>query len=301
MTPAGEISQQPPSGGARRAAHQREHHHGLLRGAHRAGHPGVSRILGAAAVPVRHSSVRLSPSGGSAAVVDQHARLVRGRRGHPARAVRPLERRQDEDGVPPRARDALRPHHAGHIGRAFQLFVSRRFLGCARGHQPIEAPAPGFRLGAVLRGAAQLPPFRLAGAVPVRHLARGIEGLLRGARDQPARARRRYRLRALRHVAAHERHRLSQQESGDGERIGQQPRRVCARSVQGDQHALSAIREARGEGRRRISAAQRQYSADRERVLQLHPAQADRELGRAARPRRCAAPAWNTSRCAPST
>ena len=57
------------------------------------------------------------------------------------------------------------------------------------------------------------------------------KGFFARSRDHPARARRRYGLRALRHIAAHERHRLPQQESGDGERFGQQPGRVRARSV----------------------------------------------------------------------
>ena len=41
---------------------------------------------------------------------------------------------------------------------------------------------------------------------------------------------------------------------------------------------LSALREDRREGRRRISPAQRQHSADRERILQFHPPQARRAL-----------------------
>ena len=48
------------------------------------------------------------------------------------------------------------------------------------------------------------------------------QGFFRRARDQPARARRRHGVRALRHLAAHERYRLPQQEPGDGERLGQQ-------------------------------------------------------------------------------
>ena len=49
------------------------------------------------------------------------------------------------------------------------------------------------------------------------------KGFFARTREQPP-LRRRYRLRAVRHLAANERHRLSQQESSDGERLGQRPR-----------------------------------------------------------------------------
>jgi glutamate--cysteine ligase len=62
------------------------------------------------------------------------------------------------------------------------------------------------------------------------------------SRNLSRRARRGYGLRAVRHLAAHERHRLPQQESSDGERVGQQPGRVCPRSVAGDRDAVSAVR-----------------------------------------------------------
>ncbi len=76
--------------------------------------------------------------------------------------------------------------------------------------------------------------------------------------------------------------------------------RLRARSVQGHRHALPALRKARRQGRRQVSAAQRQHPADRERVLQLHPAEARRELRRAADQGACAARASSTSKCARS-
>ena len=89
VTPAGEISQARHPRGARRAAHQREHHHRFFRGADRAGHSAISRdrwellqyLCDIHQFVYRHL-------GRPAAVVDEHARRVRGRCGHPARAVR---------------------------------------------------------------------------------------------------------------------------------------------------------------------------------------------------------------------
>ena len=44
-----------------------------------------------------------------------------------------------------------------------------------------RSAAPGFRLGSIFRCPQKLPPLRMAGAVPVRHLARGFQELLCGA------------------------------------------------------------------------------------------------------------------------
>jgi hypothetical protein len=46
--------------------------------------------------------------------------------------------------------------------------------------QPVEPAAAGFHLRELFRAAAQLPPLRLARPVSVRHLAGGVEELLRG-------------------------------------------------------------------------------------------------------------------------
>ena len=135
-------------------------------------------------------------------------------------------------------------------GVHFNYSFSSATVGSPRGHQSIQAAGAEFRVRAVLRRAAQLPALRLAGAVPVRHLAGGVEEFFCRTRNRSRHARRRYGLRAVRHLAAHERHRLPQQESSDGERVGQQPGRVRARSVAGDRHALSAVREDRRQGRR---------------------------------------------------
>ncbi len=101
-------------------------------------------------------------------------------------------------------------------------------------------------------------------------------------------------------VLAHERSRLPQSQPGRALGVGQQPRRIRARSVARHQHAAPAVREVRREGGRRVSPAQRQHPADRERVLQLHSARNAWRVRASGRPRRCGAPASNTSKCARS-
>ena len=133
--------------------------------------------------------------------------------------------------VSPRPRLALRPDDAGDLRRALQLFVPGAFLAGAGGYAAGEERRPGFRLGAVLRLAAQLPSLRLAGAVPVRQFAGVVRVVRQGARAQPAGVRARYAVRAVRDVAAHERSRLSEQEPGRCADLGQQSRRVRARFV----------------------------------------------------------------------
>ena len=51
---------------------------------------------------------------------------------------------------------------------------------------------------------------------------------------------------------------------------------------------------------RRVPAVERQHPADRERVLQLHPARSGSRVPASGRPRRCSGPASNTSRFARS-
>ena len=70
---------------------------------------------------------------------------IRRRRQHPACAIRYIERRPDEDGIPPRTRHAIRPHHAGDFRSALQLFLPAGFLGRARARQSIQATAAGIR------------------------------------------------------------------------------------------------------------------------------------------------------------
>ena len=211
---------------------------------------------------------------------------------HSARAVRQLERRAHEDRLPPRPRacatgascrrspacisttrspprlwDALEDDQRSP-SEPRQDFVSEQYFGVLRNYR---------RFGWLV-----LYLFGTSPAVSKSFFAgREIDLPTLDAR---------HALRALRHLAAHERHRLPQQEPGDGQRLGQQPGRIRARPVAGDRHALSALREDRREGRRRIPAAQRQHPADRERVLQLHPAEARGALRASGRPRRCGAP-----------
>src|SRR6266480_3520195 len=137
-------------------------------------------------------------------------------------------------------------------------------------------------LGVLLRPVAQLPPPRLAGAVPVRRVAGGVQVVPTRPRAAAGGLRPRHGLRALRHQPAHERCRLSQPQPGGTGGVGEQPRGVRARPAACDQHAPSALRGARRQGERRVPPAQRQHPADRERVLQLHPAQARGALRRAA-------------------
>src|SRR5205823_4906772 len=105
----------------------------------------------------------------------QHAVRHRARRGHPAGAVRQLARRAHEDRVSQRARPALRPHDAGDLRGAFQLLVPAAVLGGLRRDARRARARRTVHLGVLLRPAAQLPPSRLAGAVPVRRVAGGVQ------------------------------------------------------------------------------------------------------------------------------
>jgi glutamate--cysteine ligase len=108
-----------------------------------------------------------------------------GRRQHSTGAIRLLERRTHEDHLSAWSGSALRPHHAGDLRRAFQLLVFTAAVGRSRGHQRVQTDAAGFHVRAVLRRAAQLSSLRLAGAVPVRHIARRVEELSSRAAKPP--------------------------------------------------------------------------------------------------------------------
>ena len=129
VTPDGRIAQTPHPRALGSRAHQREHHHRLFRGADRAGLADVPHQLGAAAVPARPAPVRLPAPRRRAAVGDVDAVDHRRRREHPDRAVRHVEHRPHEDRVSQRPRRALRPHDAGHLRRALQLFVPGAHVG----------------------------------------------------------------------------------------------------------------------------------------------------------------------------
>jgi hypothetical protein len=173
-------------------------------------------------------------------------------------------------------------------------------VGSARGRQSVQTAAAGFRVRAVLRRAAQLSALRLAGAVPVRHIARGVEEFLRGTRNHLAQARRGYFLRALRHLAAHERHRLPQQESSDGERVGQQP----GEYVRDLSRAIGTPYPPYEKLGVKVDGEYRQLNAN---ILQIENEYYSYIRPKRVRapasvpPRRCSGPAWNTSKCARST
>ena len=232
---------------------------------------------------------------------DQHAVHHRRRPEHPDRALRSLEHRPHERGVPQRPRLALRPDDAGDLRRALQLLVPGALLAGAGGDAASAARRSGFHFRAVLRAAAQLSPLRLAHSVSVRQFAGGVRLVRARTRAHAAAARSRHAVRALRDFAAHERSRLSQQEPGRRADLGEQSRRVRARPVGRGEHAASRVRAHRRKGRRRVSPAQHQPAADRERVLQLHPAEARRSLRRAADAMHCAVAASSTSNSARST
>ncbi len=175
VMPDGSLARTAASAAARLGAHQRAHHHRLFRGAHRAGNARLRAQLGAAAVPARPAPVRLPPPGRGAAVGDQHAVRHRARRGHSAGAIRQLARRAHEDRVPQRPRPALRAHDAGDLRRALQLLLPAAVLGSVGGGARRVSARCGVRLGQLFRSAAQLPPLRLAGAVPVRRIAGGVQ------------------------------------------------------------------------------------------------------------------------------
>ena len=210
---------------ARLGAHARAHHDRLLRSADRAGHAGVPRVVGAAAVPVRPASVRLSPSRRAAAVGDQHAVHHRRRCEHPDRALRPLEHRPHEGGVSPRPRPSLRPHDAGDLRRALQLLVPRALLAGARPRRCRSASADQEFVSA--QYFALLRNYRRHGWL-ILYLFGNSPALcgsfVRGREHTLQRVRARHAVRAVRDVAAHERSRLSQQEPGRRADLRQQPR-----------------------------------------------------------------------------
>ena len=119
-----------------------------------------------------------------------------------------------------------------------------------------------------------------------------------GRESHLAPARRGHLLRAVRHVSAHERHRISQQESSDGERVGQQPGGVRARPVAGDR--LPPIRRTRkSASRSTANTCSSTPTSCRSRTNTT--ASSGRSGSRApasGRPRHCSGPEWNTSKCA---
>ena len=84
-------------------------------------HPDADAVRAGAR---RDPPVRLPPPRRRDAVVEQHAVPAAGRRRHPARALRPLERRQAQDRVPDGPVAALRPADADDLGHPLQLFAA---------------------------------------------------------------------------------------------------------------------------------------------------------------------------------
>ena len=210
--------------------------------------------------------------------------VIVGRQRDPHRPVRQLEHRPHEARLPRRPRAPLRKGDAGNLGRSLQLFLPGPALAGARGSKRVEAPRPGLRRRRLFRPAAELPPLWLADPFPVWRLARGLPlvfcrprrpGGTRAAGEGHAH-------RATRDLASHERPRLSQQEPGRRLRLGQFARGVRARPFAAHLDPAPGVPGARRRGKRRMAAAEREPAADRERVLQLHPAEARCLLRRAA-------------------
>ena len=182
------------------------------------------------------------------------------------------------------SRPALRPDDAGHLRRAFQLFISAAVLGGVRGRPRSRATrgtdfisASYFDLLRNYRRYGWIVLY-LFGVSPVV-----CKSFLKG---------RNFELAELTSNTAYEPYATSLRMSDVGYRNRNQAGLdVSVNSLEEyvrDLHArhhdrASAVRGAGREGcRRRVSAGQRQHPADRERVLQLHPAEARGALGRAA-------------------
>ena len=122
---------------------------------------------------------------------------------------------------------------------------------------------------------AQHPALRLAGALPLWRLARGVQDLCPGFRpggpERPGALRRAYPLLPACHLPAPGRYWLPESPGGGHGAEGQlrQSGRLRAQPVLGHQHPLSPLRGDRGQGRRGLPATQCQCPADRERILQL--------------------------------
>ena len=208
----------------------------------------------------------------------------RGRRRHPARAVRQLERRAHEDRLSPRPRAALRPHHAGDLRRAFQLLVpadrsGRRTRPCSEsrdarpGSSSRRATSTCCATTAATAGSCCIcsASRRWCASRSCAGAMSSLPGLDAGTVYEPYAT-------SLRMSDIGYRNR---NQAGLAVSVNslEEYVRDLTRAIT---HAAPAVREARRQGGRRVPPAQRQHPADRERVLQLHPPEARRALRRAA-------------------
>jgi gamma-glutamylcysteine synthetase len=166
-------------------------------------------------------------------------------------------------------------------GVHFNYSFPEQDVGFVGGYRAVARARPAVHLRSLLPPAAQLPPhgwivLYLFGVSPVV-----CNSFLRG---------RNVTLPRLSKDTSYEPYATSLRMSDLGYRIRNQAGlSVSVNSLdeyvrdlsRADQHAARAVREDRREGRRRVSPAERQHPADRERVLQFHPAEARRAFGRA--------------------
>ena len=198
--------------------------------------------------------------------------------------------------------DPLRPHHAGHLRRALQLLVPREDVGRLGGHRAV-ARARRKPSSPTATSTCCATTAATAGSCSICSASSPVvcNSFLRG---------RNVTLPRLSKDTSYEPYATSLRMSDLGYRNRNQAGlSVSVNSLDEYVRDLSraittphAPYEKLGvEGGRRIAPAQRQHPADRERVLQLHPARSAWRVRASGRPRRCCAPAWNTSRCARST
>ena len=201
-----------PPRGARLRPCAFHHHDGFLGGAAGVRDSRVPRRTRDVAHPSPPAPVHVPADRGRGAVGDEHALHGHRRSLHPHRALRQLERGHHEARVPARTEPSLRPGDADHFRGALQLLPAAAVLDRIPGDGGLQrGTARRVLVGSVLRPGAQLPPPRVAGAAAVRIVTgdlpivpRQRAARLPGARPGDA-------LRAVRHLAANERHRLQEQ------------------------------------------------------------------------------------------
>ena len=158
-------------------------------------------------------------------------------------------------------------------------------------------PLCGVSLGRAHGARAQLSPLRVARDVPDRRLAGALPLVSAGRPRAARRARFRDVVCAVCDLAAHERLGLPQQDA----RTLEHPREFAGRIPRGHPQRRddrgAALRGDRRRRRRRVSAAQREHPADRERVLQHDPPEAEQGEQVAGRSLRSPKPVSTTSRC----
>ena len=209
---AGYISQRPHPEALGSALAQFHHHYRFLGGAPRVRDSRVPGRTRDRPQPAPPAPVHVPADRGRGAVGDQHALHGHRRSLHPHRGLRQLQRGHHEARVPARAEPSLRPGDADYFGSALQLLPAAAVLDRIPGDGgPQRGTARRFLVRSILRPGAQLPPPRMAGAAAVRVFPGDLPIVPRQRAARVPRVEPGYALRAVRHLAADERHRLQEQ------------------------------------------------------------------------------------------